>query len=241
MKTRAAVCAAACCAVGLAGCASAPGYFPQPQVAAPLAVLEARLAADTNDPVAYYDLALACWRERAYGRADTLLDEATTLDPEFALAHLAKALVQLANEDRWKEIRRRGGDTAVVQESRYREREYARAFMIDPFLDVRTVGLLGVSYDSAYSSLSATMDSYTERLGILRDSQPRALLWMHVVAAVHLDPLIESAAGDRVVLQAPGGTEYLTVLEVRYERISVEPFREPPGSETSPKGHHRRR
>jgi hypothetical protein len=27
-----------------------------------------------------------------------------------------------------------------------------------------------------------------------------------------------------------GGTEYLTVLEVRYERISVEPFREPPGS-----------
>jgi hypothetical protein len=26
-----------------------------------------------------------------------------------------------------------------------------------------------------------------------------------------------------------GGTEYLTVLEVCYERISVEPFREPPG------------
>src|SRR5579884_3263703 len=45
--------------------------------------------------------------------------------------------------------------------------------------------------------------------------------------------LMKSAAGDRVVLRAPGGTEYLTVLEVRYERISVEPFREPPGSEAS--------
>src|SRR5262249_52530765 len=47
--------------------------------------------------------------------------------------------------------------------------------------------------------------------------------------------LMKAAAGDRVVLQAPGGTEYLTVLEVRYERISVEPFREPPGAEASAK------
>ena len=53
--------------------------------------------------------------------------------------------------------------------------------------------------------------------------------------------LMKSAAGDSVVLEAPGGTEYLTVLEVRYERISVEPFREPPGSEPSVKGLPRRR
>jgi transcription elongation factor GreB len=45
--------------------------------------------------------------------------------------------------------------------------------------------------------------------------------------------LMKSAAGDSVFLEAPGGTEALTVLEVRYERISVEPFREPPGSEAS--------
>ena len=53
--------------------------------------------------------------------------------------------------------------------------------------------------------------------------------------------LMKSAAGDSVVLQVPGGTEYLTVLEVCYERISVEPFREPPGSEASAKGLPRRR
>jgi len=52
--------------------------------------------------------------------------------------------------------------------------------------------------------------------------------------------LMKSAAGDEVVLEAPGGTEYLTVLEVRYERISVEPFREPPGSEASTKVSRRR-
>ncbi len=43
--------------------------------------------------------------------------------------------------------------------------------------------------------------------------------------------LMKSAAGDRIVLQA-----YLTVLEVCYERVSVEPFREPPGAEASAKG-----
>ena len=53
--------------------------------------------------------------------------------------------------------------------------------------------------------------------------------------------LMKSAAGDSVVLQLPGGTEYLTVLEVCYERISVEPFREPSGSEASAKGLPRRR
>jgi len=53
--------------------------------------------------------------------------------------------------------------------------------------------------------------------------------------------LMKSAAGDRVALQAPGGTEYLIVLKVCYERISVEPFREPPGAEASAEGHPRRR
>jgi transcription elongation factor GreB len=46
--------------------------------------------------------------------------------------------------------------------------------------------------------------------------------------------LMKSKAGDRVVLRAPGGTEELDVLEVRYERIPMDPFSEPPGAETSP-------
>ena len=47
--------------------------------------------------------------------------------------------------------------------------------------------------------------------------------------------LMKAEAGDRVVLQAPGGTEYLSVLDVCYERIPVKPFREPPGAEASAK------
>jgi transcription elongation factor GreB len=53
--------------------------------------------------------------------------------------------------------------------------------------------------------------------------------------------LMKSSAGDTVVLHLPGGTENLTVLEVRYERIPVEPFREPAGSESAGKRHPRPR
>jgi transcription elongation factor GreB len=41
--------------------------------------------------------------------------------------------------------------------------------------------------------------------------------------------LMKSGPGDRVVLRAPGGTEQLEILAVRYERIPVEPFSEPAG------------
>jgi transcription elongation factor GreB len=47
--------------------------------------------------------------------------------------------------------------------------------------------------------------------------------------------LMKSEEGDTVTLQAPGGTTQLTVLEVSYERIEVEPFREPPGAEAKPR------
>jgi transcription elongation factor GreB len=54
--------------------------------------------------------------------------------------------------------------------------------------------------------------------------------WMSPLARA----LMKSEAGDRVLLQAPGGKEYLIVLEVCYKRVPMEPFREPPGAESSP-------
>ena len=47
--------------------------------------------------------------------------------------------------------------------------------------------------------------------------------------------LTKAGPGDTVVLRAPGGTEELEILEVRYERIPIEPFSEPPGAESSPR------
>jgi transcription elongation factor GreB len=61
--------------------------------------------------------------------------------------------------------------------------------------------------------------------------------WMSPLARA----LMKSGPGDRVVLYAPSGTEQLQILEVRYERIPVEPFSEPPGAEAAPRDHPRTR
>jgi len=47
--------------------------------------------------------------------------------------------------------------------------------------------------------------------------------------------LMKSGPGDTVILRAPGGTEHLDILEVVYQRIPIDPFREPPGGEAAPK------
>jgi transcription elongation factor GreB len=55
--------------------------------------------------------------------------------------------------------------------------------------------------------------------------------WMSPLARA----LMKSGPGDTVVLRAPKKTEALEILDVRYARIPMEPFREPPGAESAPK------
>lgn len=47
--------------------------------------------------------------------------------------------------------------------------------------------------------------------------------------------LMKSGPGDVVVVHAPGGTEHLEILDVRYARIAMDPFTEPPGAESAPR------
>ena len=55
--------------------------------------------------------------------------------------------------------------------------------------------------------------------------------WMSPLARA----LMKAGPGDRVTLRAPGTTDQLEILEVRYERIPIDPYREPPGAESAPK------
>src|ERR687892_1860039 len=52
------------------------------------------------------------------------------------------------------------------------------------------------------------------------DLERNHISWMSPLARA----LMKSGPGDLVVLHAPGATEHLQILEVRYERIAVEPF-----------------
>jgi transcription elongation factor GreB len=67
------------------------------------------------------------------------------------------------------------------------------------------------------------------------DLDRNCISWMSPLARA----LMKSGPGDSVALHAPGSTEQLQILEVRYERIPVEPFSEPPGAESAPKARSR--
>lgn len=55
------------------------------------------------------------------------------------------------------------------------------------------------------------------------------ITWMSPLART----IMKAGVGDTVILRAPGGTEELEILEVRYEAIPVAPFSPPPGAQAS--------
>lgn len=63
------------------------------------------------------------------------------------------------------------------------------------------------------------------------DIHRRYISWMSPLARA----LMTHGPGDEVLLIAPKKTERLEILAVGYERIPMEPFREPPGAEAAPK------
>jgi transcription elongation factor GreB len=59
------------------------------------------------------------------------------------------------------------------------------------------------------------------------DLERNHISWMSPLAKA----LMKSGPGDSVVLRKPGAIERLRILDVRYERIEVTPFSEPPGAQ----------
>ena len=47
--------------------------------------------------------------------------------------------------------------------------------------------------------------------------------------------LMKASAGDHVDLRAPAKTEHLEILDVEYVSIPMDPFREPPGAQSTPR------
>jgi transcription elongation factor GreB len=61
------------------------------------------------------------------------------------------------------------------------------------------------------------------------DREGHHISWVSPLARA----LMTCGPGDSAVLHAPGITQQLHVLEVRYDRIPIAPFREPPGAEAA--------
>jgi len=101
--------------------------------------LERRAKADSNDPAAHFNVALAYWNAKRWADAERSLRLAITIDPRFAPAYMALHYLPYAQRHRlWDEV----GERRVPEEwnARMQESEsfFRRAYVIDPLVELRS-------------------------------------------------------------------------------------------------------
>jgi len=115
---------------------------------------------------------------------------------------------------------------------RFLEKRLAAATVVDPEAPRSGAAAKQVFFGATVRYVNAAGTEREVRIVGLDeiDLDRNYVSWMSPLARA----LMKSAAGDSVILRAPGSTEQLDILEVRYERIPMEPFNEPPGAEAAP-------
>jgi tetratricopeptide (TPR) repeat protein len=117
--------------------AAASGPHLSAQGSPSLQSLEQRAVADSNDPVAHYELGRAYFDRQRYDEAERRWQVAVTLAPQYAQAYLALAILpQARGENYWKHAARERGDSAVTAVFSQSTRFFQRAFLIDPLVDL---------------------------------------------------------------------------------------------------------
>jgi len=105
--------------------------------------LERRVHADSNDPAAHFNVALAYWNAKRWQDADHAFRTAIMLDPRFAPAYVALSYLPFAQRSSlWDEVR----ENRVPDEWKARIEEsdqfLRHAYMIDPFVELRSVDVV---------------------------------------------------------------------------------------------------
>lgn len=170
------------------------------RLAVPFNQLEARALQDSADARVLYDYAVGLMSRERYAAADSVLRRAVSLNPQLADGWFALGLVRGRDRRFWNDLRRTG-DAAVTAERVRRAGMTRKAFLVDPFVDVRLLatvvqrppfypdvfvlslsafleGDYGVAFyysDMAFRHFVQRTTSY--------DSLPPLLLWVHGLAA----------------------------------------------------------
>lgn len=207
--------------------------------------LEARARQDSCDAAAQYNVAVGYVSRSRFDQADSALQRAVALDPQFAQAYFALGLVQDRNDRFWNQLKRTGGDSAVVREVRRREAFERKAFLIDPFVDVRLLGsvmrrgyvstgasdaleqMAAGNYQRAYEQFDGVLRYFMNRGGL--DSANTMLLWLHALSAARAEHYPEALADVDALLRVSLAAERddsshvvpLRTNEYRYMRAAL--------------------
>jgi Tfp pilus assembly protein PilF len=183
---------------------TATGSAQSVRVTESIQVLEQRAASDSNDAAAHYNLAMGYWSKKRYADAEHSLRQSVAIEPQFADAWLALAIVHNWDTHYWKDIRDRGGDTLVVTTWKEWDGYYRRAFLIDPLVDIKILGatwrlgfgswhdfsdglrdLIEGRYQPAYDHFSGAVRYVQGSMPL--DSVDDGLLWFQGLAAAHVE------------------------------------------------------
>lgn len=103
--------------------------------------LVARASADSNAPEAHYALAMGYWRAKHWDDAEREIDLAIRIEPAYAEAYLSRSNLFLARGEKFwrKELKKEGADSlrAGIRDAM---RDWHRAFMLDPMVDLAAIG-----------------------------------------------------------------------------------------------------
>lgn len=106
-----------------------------------LGMLEARAVADSNDPLAHYDLAMGFWDQKRWNEAERSLNQAIAISPNYADAYLALSQLTLKRGAKyWREREKKIGEEAARTEFLASLTHYRRAFLLNPLVDLRLMG-----------------------------------------------------------------------------------------------------
>src|SRR5258705_4026599 len=104
-------------------------------------VLQAAVVRDSNDAAAHYNLGVGHWSKGRYDEAEKSFRNALAIEPRFALAHLALAYLPFARRDKlWDETLEGKVPTEWVVSVQESDREYRRAMLADPMVDLKIMG-----------------------------------------------------------------------------------------------------
>ena len=116
--------------------------------------LEAAARQDSNDAVAWYNLSLGYMSHQRWDDADTTLGRALALDPQLALAWLARSVVQDRNDRFWHAFGHGpAADSGRIAELRRRVADERRAYLLDPFVDLTILGGF-YQFDDAHDAVA---------------------------------------------------------------------------------------
>lgn len=123
-------------------CVAAP-VAAQGRIELPVSLgeLEKRAAADSNDPIAHYNLALGYWNAKRWDDVESSLRTSLTLEPRLALSRLALSRLVFVRRPRLtEELFESSTVPRDVREAlQTADREWRHAFMIDPTVDLKII------------------------------------------------------------------------------------------------------